>query len=87
MSAVAPNTVGTGVSVPIGRNVAGVSDRFPRVTRNRMVEVSIASREKQDILPVNILSDKSIDGSYLEFRVPASPARVSQCVVCGASLT
>ena len=75
MSAAAPNTAGTGVSVPIGRYVAGVSDRFPRVTRNRMVEVSIASREKQDILPVNILSDKSIDGSYLEFRVPGIVGR------------
>ena len=75
MSVIGPDTAGSGSRIPIGRYVAGISDNFPRVGRTRMIESAIAGRERVDFLPVNLSSDKTIDGRYLEFRIPGIVGR------------
>ena len=75
MSVIGPNTPGAGVEIPISRYIAGVTDNFPRVNRNRIVEVSIAGRERIDILPVNLTSDRRLEGGYIEFRIPGITGR------------
>ena len=75
MSVIGPDTAGSGTRIPIGRYVAGVSDNFPRAGRARMIESAIVGRERADFLPVNLSSDKTIDGRYLEFRIPGIVGR------------
>lgn len=58
-----------GNELPTARYAAGVVDAFPRVNRLRLVESSIASRETEFILPVNITSGGNITDRYLEYRI------------------
>ena len=75
MSVIGPDTAASGSRIPVGKYVAGVSDSFPRVGRTRIIESAIAGREKVEFLPINLSSDRTIDGRYLEFRIPGIVGR------------
>lgn len=67
---------GGGSSTSLRQYAPAVSEGFPRVTRVRPVESSIASRNKLDILPVNLEgSNNEINDSYIEFRIPGVPGQ------------
>ena len=75
MSVIGPDTAASGSRIPVGKYVAGVSDSFPRVGRTRIIESAIAGREKVEFLPINLSSDRTTDGRYLEFRIPGIVGR------------
>ena len=45
MAAIMPNTPGTGNNIPISNYVAGITESYPNVNRQRTVESSINSKE------------------------------------------
>ena len=69
MAAIMPNTPGTGNNIPISNYVAGITESYPNVNRQRTVESSINSKETIDFLPTNIGINQSISDKYLEFRI------------------
>ena len=75
MSVLGPDTAASGSRIPVAKYVAGVSDNFPRVGRTRIVESAIAGREKVEFLPINLSPNRTIDGRYLEFRIPGIVGR------------
>ena len=54
MAAIMPNIPGTGNNIPIATYVAGITESYPNVNRQRVVESSINSKETIDFLPTNI---------------------------------
>lgn len=75
MSLPGPTTPSTGDQVPVSRFIASIADGYPRVDRNRLIESSIAGREKVEVLPINLNSYGLINGGFLEFRIPGIPNR------------
>ena len=69
MAGVFPNVPGTGDNVPISTYTVGISDSYPNVNRQRIIESSINSKERVDILPVNMGINHSLNDRYIEFRV------------------
>ena len=69
MAAIMPNTPGTGNNIPISNYVAGITESYPNVNRQRTVESSINSKETIYFLPTNIGINLSISDKYLEFRI------------------
>ena len=69
MAAILPNTPGTGNNIPISTYVAGITESYPNVNRQRVVESSINSKETIDFLPVNMGGNPSLSDKYLEFRI------------------
>ena len=69
MAAIMSNTPGTGNNIPISNYVAGITESYPNVNRQRTVESSINSKETIDFLPTNIGINQSISDKYLEFRI------------------
>ena len=69
MAAIMPNTPGTGNNIPVCNYVAGITESYPNVNRQRTVESSINSKETIDFLPSNIGINQSISDKYLEFRI------------------
>ena len=69
MAAIMPNTPGTGNNIPISSYVAGITESYPNVSRQRVVESSINSKETIDFLPTNIGVNQTISDKYLEFRI------------------
>ena len=69
MAAIMPNTPGTGNNIPISSYVAGITESYPNVNRQRMVESSFNSKETMDFLPTNIGINQSMSDKYLEFRI------------------
>ena len=69
MAAIMPNTPGTGNNIPISSYVAGITESYPNVNRQRMVESSINSKEEMDFLPTNIDINQTISDKYLELRI------------------
>lgn len=64
---------GGGVTSPLSEYSLAVSESFPRISRPRSVEASIAGRCKLDILPINLDGNKDgINDTYLEFRIPGT---------------
>lgn len=62
---------GGGSSTSLREYSAAVTDNFPRVSRLRAIESSIASRNKLDVLPVNLEGpNNSINDTYIEYRIP-----------------
>ena len=57
-------------TVPVAEYAPSIVGEFPRITRQRLVESSIASKSTVDILPVNLGSNARLQDKYLEFRVP-----------------
>ena len=69
MAGVLPNIPGTGNNVPVSTYTAGISESYPNVNRQRVVESSINSKERIDILPVNMGINNILSDRYLEFRI------------------
>ena len=69
MAAIMPNIPGTGNNIRISNYVAGITESYPNVNRQRKVESSINSKETIDFLPTNIGVNQSISDEYLEYRI------------------
>ena len=69
MASMIPNVPGTGNSVPVSTYTAGVSESYPNVNRQRIIEASINSKEKIDVMPVNVGVNQVLSDRYLEFRI------------------
>ena len=69
MAGVIPNIPGTGNNVPVSTFTAGISESYPNVNRQRVVESSINSKERIDFLPVNMGVNSILSDRYLEFRI------------------
>ena len=54
MAGIFPNVPGTGDNIPISTYTAGISESYPNVNRQRVVETSINSKERIDYLPINM---------------------------------
>ena len=77
MAAIMPNTPGTGNNIPISKYVAGITESYPNVNRQRTVESSINSKETIDFLPTNIGSNPQAPGEE-EISLPHSRAIFSK---------
>ena len=69
MAGIFPNTPGTGENIPVSTYTAGITESYPNVNRQRVVESSINSKEKVDYLPINTGVNNSLTDKYLEFRI------------------
>ena len=69
MAGVIPNVPGTGNNIPISSYTAGISESFPNINRQRIVESSINSKERFDSMPVNVGVNQVLSDRYLEFRI------------------
>ena len=69
MAVIMPNTPGTGNNIPISNYIAGITESYPNVNKQRVVESSINSKETIDFLPTNMGVNQSISDKYLEFRM------------------
>ena len=72
MAGVFPNIPGTGDNIPVSNYTVGISESYPNVNRQRIVESSINSKERVDILPVNMGINHRLTDRYLEFRIPGT---------------
>ena len=72
MASLLPNTPGTGSKIPLNHYTAGITDLYPNVNRKRLVETSINSRERIDIMPINSGLNQSLSDKYIEFRIKSS---------------
>ena len=64
-----PNTPGTGSNVPVSSYTAGISESYPNVNRQRIIESSINSKERVDFMPVNMGVNQVLADKYIEFRI------------------
>ena len=69
MAGVIPNTPGTGNNIPVSSYTAGISESYPNVNRQRIVESSINSKERVDFMPINMGVNQSLADKYIEFRI------------------
>ena len=70
MTEYGPDVQGGGVSTSLNEYVSSVTENFPRISKGRSIESSIAGRNKLDVLPVNNSNDgDGIRDRYVEFRV------------------
>ena len=72
MAGVFPNIPGTGDNIPVSTYTAGITESYPNVNRQRIVESSINSKERLDVLPVNMGVNRGVTDRYLEFRIPGT---------------
>ena len=72
MAGVFPNVPGSGDNIPVSTYTVGITESYPNVNRQRIVESSINSKERVDILPVNMGINHSLTDRYLEFRIPGT---------------
>ena len=72
MAGVFPNIPGSGDNIPVSSYTVGITESYPNVNRQRIVESSINSKEKVDVLPVNMGINHRLTDRYLEFRVPGT---------------
>ena len=64
-----PNIPGTGNNVPVSSYIAGITESYPNVNKQRLVESSINSKETIDFMPVNMGVNQVLSDKYLEFRI------------------
>ena len=69
MAAIMPNVPGTGNNIPISTYVPGITESYPNVNRQRIVEASINSKECVDFMPVNMSTNQTLSDKYLEYRI------------------
>ena len=69
MASSMPNIPGTGSKIPFPSYLAGITESYPNVNRQRIVESSINSRERIDFLPTNMGLNQSLNDRYMEFRI------------------
>lgn len=60
---------------PISVYVAFAIESFPRVSRTRSIDASMAGRSKLDILLVNLSINNEKTDDYIEFRTPGTMAQ------------
>ena len=72
MAGVFPDVPGSGDNIPVSSYTAGISESYPNVNRQRVVETSINSRERIDYLPINMGINHHLSDKYLEFRINSS---------------
>ena len=72
MAGVFPNVPGTGDNIPVSSYTVGVTESYPNVNRQRIVESSINSKERIDVLPVNMGINHRLTDKYFEFRIPGT---------------
>ena len=72
MAGVFPNVPGSGDNIPVSSYTVGITESYPNVNRQRIVESSINSKERLDVLPVNMGINHRLTDRYLEFRVPGT---------------
>jgi len=61
---------GTGLQIPVESFTGGVTEMFPLINKPRLIETSIASRHRLDILPTNATLNEEITDKYIEFNIP-----------------
>ena len=59
----------TGNNIPVSSYTAGISESYPNVNRQRIVESSINSKERVDFMPINMGVNQMLSDQYLEFRI------------------
>ena len=64
-----PNTPETENNILISTYVAGITESYPNVNRQRVVESSINSKETIDFLPINMGFNQALTDKYLEYRI------------------
>ena len=69
MAGMIPNVPGTGNTIPISSYVAGITESYPNVNRQRIIESSINSKERIDFMPSNVGVNQVLSDRYIEFRV------------------
>ena len=69
MAGVIPNVPGTGNKIPVDSYIAGISESYPNVNRQRVVEASINSKERVDFMPSNMGLNQTLNDRYMEFRI------------------
>lgn len=69
MAGIIPNAPGTGNKVPVSTYLAGISESYPNVNRQRIIESSINSRERVDVMPTNVGVNQALNDGYIEFRI------------------
>ena len=69
MAGIFPNTPGTGENIPVSSYTAGITESYPNVNRQRIVESSINSKERVDFLPTNVGVNNTLTDKYIEFRI------------------
>ena len=72
MAGVFPNIPGSGDNIPVSSYTVGITESYPNVNRQRIVESSINSKERIDFLPVNMGLNHKVTDKYLEFRIPGT---------------
>ncbi|XP_068227639.1 uncharacterized protein [Palaemon carinicauda] len=69
MAGMTPNTPGRGNKIPVSSYMAGISESYPNVNRQRLIESSINSKERVDFMPSNVGINQVLSDRYIEFRV------------------
>ena len=69
MAGMIPNVPGTGNKIPVSTYMAGISESYPNVNRQRIVESSINSKERIDFMPSNVGINQVLSDRYIEFRI------------------
>ena len=72
MAGVFPNIPGSGDNIPVSSYTVGITESYPNVNRQWIVESSINSKERIDFLPVNTGINHKVTDKYLEFRIPGT---------------
>ena len=70
MAGTIPNVPGTGNKIPVDTYMAGITESYPSVNRQRIVESSINSKECVDFMPCNMGLNQTLTDRYMEFRIP-----------------
>ena len=69
MAGMAPNVPGSGNKIPVSSYIAGITELYPNVNRQRVIESSINSRERVDFMPINAGINQVLSDRYIEFRI------------------
>ena len=69
MAGVLPDIPGTGSHIPVSTYTAGISEAYPNVNRQRIIESSINSKERVDFMPTNVGVNQQLTDRYVEFRI------------------
>lgn len=100
MTELGPVVSGGGVSTSLNEYIASVTENFPRISKGRNIESSIAARHKLDVLPVNSndggdgIPDRYVEcraagvpGQFLDLSTLTLDMKVSVTVTDGSNLT
>ena len=65
-----PNVLGSGDNIPVSSYAVGITESYPNVNRQRIIESSINSKERIDAFPINMgtnhrLTDRNLESLVL----------------------